>query len=105
MNEQVQAWVKRNNRKKARLIEYSNGVYHIVYSDRGKVRIGTVKDGMHTRYGISAHGAMASESVLSLWQSGPNAVSEQDVAIMQAYHRGECNLPEFDFGTIQGLQE
>ena len=51
MNEDILKWVKRNNRKDARLISYKDGVYDLVYFDKGKVRIGTLKDGMYCRHG------------------------------------------------------
>lgn len=103
MDTDIQKWVKRSNRKEARLIKSEDGVHTIVYFDKGKVRVGEVKDGMYCRYGIRCRGAMYSEDQLSLWQSGGGAVSFGEVGIMQAYIRGECGLPVFDFGSIKNL--
>lgn len=104
MNEDVLKWVKRNNRKDARLISYKDGVYDLVYFDKGKVRIGTVKDGMYCRYGINCRGAMYSEDPMSLWQLGPGACSIDDVTIMQSYLADTCDLPYFDFAQIKGVR-
>ncbi|BAG75054.1 TPA: hypothetical protein L4V44_006059 [Pseudomonas aeruginosa] len=104
MNGDVLKWVKRNNRKDARLISYKDGVYDLVYFDKGKVRIGTLKDGMYCRYGINCRGAMHSEDPMSLWQSSGGACSSNDVKIMQAYLSGGCTLPVFDFSQIKGLK-
>lgn len=103
MNE-VESWIKKSNKKKAKLISYESGVYDIVFFHNGKVRIGTVKDGMHTRYGITTRGAMTSDNILTLWQSGAGSVSEEDVKIMQDYYLGNCDLPNFDFSVILDLK-
>ncbi len=98
----IEKWIKRSNRKEARLIKYEDGVHTIVYFDKGKVRVGDLKDGMLCRYGIRCRGAMYSEDVLSLWQ-GAGGVSMEEVGVMQAYIRGECQLPAFDFSAIKDL--
>ncbi len=113
MNEIVEAWVKRNNRKGAKLIEkfvvprhpYNDPRtvihgYKIVYQDRGKVRIGVIEDEMHVRYGICCYASMTDTSVLSLWQLEAGLVTEEDVKIMQDYLVGVCELPTFDFATV-----
>lgn len=104
MNEDVLKWVKRNNRKGARLISYKDGVYDIVYFDKGKARVGTVKDGMYCRYGISCRGAMYSEDPMSLWQAGGGACSINDVRVMQSYLADTCQLPQFDFSQIKEVR-
>lgn len=103
MNE-IEKWIKRSNKKQARLLKSEEGVHTIVYFDKGKVRIGEVRDGMLCRYGISCRGAMYSEDQMSLWQSRPGAVGYGEVTEMQAYLRGESELPDFDFSSIQGLR-
>lgn len=101
---EVQAWVKRNNRKCARLISYKDGVYDIVYFDKGKVRVGTVRDGMFSRYGIKCRGAMYSEDPMSLWQFEAGACTQADVDVMVAYLNDACSLPEFDFASIKEVR-
>lgn len=103
MSTEIYKWIKRSNKKNARLLKSENGVHTIVYFDKGKVRVGAVKDGMLCRYGISCKGAMYSEDPMSLWQSGPGAVSRNEVTEMQAYMRGESTLPAFDFSSIKNL--
>lgn len=100
----VEKWIRRANKKNAKLMSENNGVYDIVYFDKGKARVGRVKDGMHCRYGISCRGAMWSDDILSLWQSGPASCSAEDVKAMQDYFNGSCNLPDFDFSIIKGLR-
>lgn len=104
MSIDIEKWIKRSNRKNAKLISYNEGSYKILYFDKGKVRIGYVKDGMYCRYGISCCGAMSSESLLSLWSSGPGSVSEEDVKNMQEYLRGESDFPDFCFSSIKNLK-
>lgn len=101
---EVDAWVKRANKKKAKLIRKDGADYHIVYFDKGKVRVGVVSDGMLTRYGIKCRGAMYDENPLSLWQSGPGSCDLNDVEIMQDYLRGDSDLPDFDFSKIKNLR-
>lgn len=101
---EVQAWAKRNNRKAAKLISVKDGVYDIVYFDKGKVRIGTVRDGMLTRYGINCRGAMSSPNPLSLWQREAFACSPSDVDCMISYLNETCALPDFDFNSIKDLR-
>lgn len=103
-SEEIQKWIKRNNRKQARLVSYVDGVYLIVYFDKGKVRIGTVKDGMYCRYGINCFGAMTSTDRLSLWQFVAGACSEEEVQVMIDYLKGESQLPAFDFGYIKRMR-
>jgi hypothetical protein len=103
MDEDIRKWVKRSNRKAARLIKSVDGLHDIVYFDKGKARVGYVRDGMYCRYGISCRGAMYSSDPMSLWQSGPGACSMEDVKIMSDYLEGKCDLPEFDFGSIVGF--
>lgn len=103
-SEEVQKWVKRNNRKRAKLVSKRGGVYEIVYFDRGKVRVGSVEDGQYCRYGIKSRGAMYSTDPMSLWQSGPGACSIEDVNLMQQYLEGTCSFPDFDFGQIKDLR-
>lgn len=101
---EVQAWAKRNNRKAARLISEKDGVYDIVYFDKGKARVGKVKDGMYTRYGITCRGAMYSTDPMSLWQFEAGACTQADVAVMVAYLNDTCDLPPFDFASIKDLR-
>ena len=103
-NEDVKKWIKRSNRKHAKLIKYMDGRYDIVYFDKGKVRVGCVKDGMYCRYGIACRGSMYSTDPMSLWQSGPGACSLNDTHIMADYLNDCCDLPDFDFGSITGLR-
>lgn len=99
----VSEWVKKSNKKNAKLISYKDGVYDIVFYFNGKVRIGSVKDGQYCRYGISTRGAMSSDCITSLWQSGPYACSEDDIKIMQNYMSNSCKLDGFDFSVIKDL--
>lgn len=103
-SEEIKKWIKRSNRKEAKLISVEGCTYNIVYFDKGKVRVGVLRDGMYCRYGISCRGAMYSQDPMSLWQSGPGACTEKDVKIMQAYLSGESELPDFDFGSIKELK-
>ena len=102
-SEEIQKWIKRSNRKDAKLISTEGCTYNIVYFDKGKARVGTLRDGMYCRYGVSCRGAMHSTDRMSLWQSGPGTCTEGDVKIMQDYLEGESDLPDFDFGSIKNL--
>lgn len=102
--EDIKKWIKRSNRKAAKLIRSEEGKHRIVYFDKGKARVGVVHDGMYCRYGISCCGAMYSTDPLSLWQSGPGACTQDDVRIMADYITDTCTLPDFDFGSIEGLK-
>lgn len=102
-SKEVLSWIKRSNRKEAKLIRSENGKHHIVYFDKGKVRVGVVQDDMYCRYGISCRGAMYSTDPMSLWQSGPGSCTKEDVQIMIDYIDDNCKLPCFDFGSIRGL--
>jgi len=103
-NEDIQKWIKRSNRKAAKLIRTNDGKHHIVYFDKGKARVGVVHDGMYCRYGISCRGAMYSTDPMSLWQSGPGSCTAEDVKVMQDYLHGSSNYPDFDFGSIKGMK-
>lgn len=103
-SEDIQKWIKRSNRKAAKLIGTECGRHQIVYFDKGKVRVGTVEDGMYCRYGISCRGAMYSTDPMSLWQSGPGSCSQYDVQVMTDYLNDNCSLPDFDFGSIKNLR-
>lgn len=103
-SDEIKKWIKRSNRKAAKLIRTESGKHHIVYFDKGKVRVGVVHDGMYCRYGISCRGAMYSADPMSLWQSGPGACTQADVQIMADYLSDTSSLPDFDFGSINGLE-
>lgn len=100
----IQKWIKRSNRKGAKLIRTEGDVHHIVYFDKSKVRVGVVRDGMYCRYGITCRGAMYSTDPMSLWQSGPGACTQEDVQIMADYLNEASTLPDFDFGSIKDLK-
>jgi hypothetical protein len=102
-NDDIQKWIKRSNRKAAKLINHEDGKYRIVYLDKGKVRVGVVRDGMYCRYGVSCYGAMYSTDPMSLWQSGPGACTQGDVQIMTDYLNDTSALADFDFGSIKEL--
>lgn len=103
MSDDVDKWIKQSNKKQAKLISYENGIYNIVFYFKGKVRIGTVKDGMLCRYGIRTRGAMHSDDIMTLWQSGEGC-SKEDVSIMQDYYNGNCDFPDFDFSLIKNIK-
>ena len=104
MDKEVLDWIKRANRKKAKLIDYENGRYTIVYFHNKKVRVGFVQDSMFCRYGIKCFGAMTDESIYSLWQAKDHSCSPIHVQYMQCYLKGTCDLPDFDFSTIKDLR-
>lgn len=104
MNEEVQKWIKRNNRKKAKLVHSDAGNHYIVYFDKGKARVGIVRDGMYTRYGILCYGAMPNTDPFYCWQASPGACDEKDVKVMIDYLNGVSDLPDFDFASIEGLK-
>lgn len=101
--EEIGKWIKRSNRKNARLIKSEGGQHQIVYFDKGKARVGYVRDNMLCRYGISCRGAMSSTDPMSLWQAESGACTQKDVQIMIDYLDGKSELPEFDFASIKGL--
>ncbi|RVD77037.1 hypothetical protein [Pseudomonas koreensis] len=103
-SEDIQKWIKRSNRKAAKLIRTESGKHHIVYFDKGKARVGVVADGMYCRYGVACRGAMYSTDPMSLWQSGPGACTQADVQIMVDYLSDTSALPDFDFGSIKELK-
>lgn len=113
----VGLWIRKGNRKAPKLLKSElRGIqpirtpegpamnYTIIYEFNGKVRIGTVHDYMHTRYGISCHGATTSTDIMDLWQAGPGCVSAGAWEAMCEYLNGESTLPDFDFGSLKGLQ-
>lgn len=103
MGDAVAKWVKRNNKKCAKLMSSIGGVYEIVYFDKGKVRVGVVRDGMYCRYGIDCFGAMTSTDPLSLWQSHAGTCTPLNVKHMQDYLEERSELPDFDFSTLRNL--
>lgn len=103
MNEEIQKWIKRSNRKKAKLVRTEGAIHYIVYFDKGKARVGTVSDGMRCRYGINCYGAMPNTDPFYCWQAEPGACDETDVQVMVDYLNGESTLPDFDFASIKNL--
>lgn len=117
VSKEVKAWVRKGNRKApvlfsseplvvqpARTPEGPALFYTIIYETKGKVRIGSVRDYMHTRYGIDCHGASDSPDIMYLWQSGAGSVTKAQWEAMRAYMQGQNELPPFDFATLKGLQ-
>lgn len=101
---EVEKWIKRNNRKRPKLVR-SEGINHyIVYFDKGKARVGIVQDGMYSRYGIMCYGAMPNTDPFYCWQAQPGACDESDVKVMVDYLNGVSELPDFDFASIKGVQ-
>lgn len=103
-SEEIKQWIKKSNRKEAKLISIEGCTYNIVYFDKGKARVGAVRDGMYCRYGISCRGAMHSQDPMSLWQSFAGSCTQADVKIMQDYLAGTSPLPDFDFGSIKDMK-
>lgn len=103
-SEDIQKWIKRSNRKKAKLVCTEGRHHYIVYFDKGKARVGFVSDGMYCRYGITCYGAMPNTDPFYCWQSEPGACDESDVKVMTDYLNGECELPDFDFGSVKELK-
>lgn len=104
MSEIIEKWIKRNNRKKPKLVRSEAGIHYIVYFDKGKARVGIVRDGMHTRYGIMCYGAMPNTDPFYCWQSEPGAVNESDLKAMIDYLNGVSELPDFDFASIKEVR-
>lgn len=71
MNEDIQKWVKRSNRKNAKLVRTEGQNHYIVYFDKGKARVGIVSNGMYCRYGIQCYGAMPNTDPFYCWQASP----------------------------------
>jgi len=103
-NEDIQKWIKRSNRKRAKLVRSEDQHHYIVYFDKGKARVGLVSDGMYCRYGVQCYGAMPNTDPFYCWQSGPGACDMDDVQVMTDYLNGVCQLPDFDFGSIKELK-
>lgn len=103
-DKEVRAWIKRSNRKKAKLVESKGQNHYIVYFDKGKARAGIVYNGMYCRYGIQCYGAMPNTDPFYCWQASPGACDAGDVQVMTDYLNGTSKLPDFDFGSIKDLQ-
>jgi hypothetical protein len=104
MTEIIEKWIKRNNRKKPKLVRSEGISHYIVYFDKGKARVGIVQDGMYTRYGIICYGAMPNTDPFHCWQSEPGACDENDVKVMVDYLNGASQLPDFDFASLKEVR-
>lgn len=104
MSMDIQKWIKRSNRKQAKLVRTEGANHYIVYFDKGKARVGIVRDGMCCRYGIICYGAMPNTDPFYCWQASPGACDEADVQVMIDYLNGVSQLPDFDFASIKDLR-
>lgn len=77
--------------------------YTIIFEDRGKVRIGTVDDCMHCRYGIQTFGSLSSPESTGLWQVRPGAVKEDQLDAMISVFDGVYELPEWGLVQLKNL--
>lgn len=100
----VEKWVKKSNKKEAKLMSSIGGVYEIVYWDKGKARVGVVRDGMYCRYGIHCFGAMDTDDQLSLWQVRAGTCTPMHVKHMQDYLNDCSELSDFDFASLINLK-
>lgn len=71
--------------------------YHVVFRDKGKVKIGVLKDGMSCRYGIDTYGTLTGTSMSGFWQITAGVLTEEDMQFMIEFAKGEHNDPNFEF--------
>lgn len=70
----------------------------------GKVRIGTLQDGLWVRYGIGTWATLTGDTPSGLWQIRPGVVTDEELGHMISVARDECRLPVFDLGSLRGLK-
>lgn len=78
--------------------------YTVIFKDRGKVRIGTIKDSSYARYGIATFGALSFPGVTGLWQSCAGAVSEDQLDKMIQFWHDECELPDWSVTQLKNMK-
>lgn len=109
VNDDVNGWLRRTHRKGLYKLYntdlYGDCVaYTVIFKDRGKVRIGTIKDGSYARYGIATFGALSFPEVTGLWQSSSGAVSEDQLDLMIQFWHDECELPDWSVTQLKNVQ-
>ena len=105
MNEAVESWLKRTEKKAPfYLFESVDGHYTVIFKHKKKVRVGGLSDGMHCRYGIGTFGALSGVSPLGLWQSCAGAVSQKQLDEMILVAKGQSQLPVFDVRSLKNLK-
>ncbi len=107
----VNQWITRTRRKKPKLFEATVNqvmpminIYYIIFKDRGKVKIGSVRDNMYIRYGIATFGSLSSVKPLYLWELKPDSVSPEQLNEMIKYWNNESELDDFDVSVLYDLR-
>ena len=100
----IELWISKSNKKSPKLINESKGVYEIVFKNNGKVSIGIVNDGMHTRYGIDTIFSMSDGSAMSIWQKNIGTITNEKIQIMIDYYHSRSKLLDFDFNNIKNIR-
>lgn len=79
--------------------------YHVVFRDKGKVKLGILKDGMCCRYGIDTYGTLTGTSISGFWQTTAGVLSEDEMKFMIAFAKGENREAdvEFDLDRLEDI--
>lgn len=108
----VQRWIDRHQRMHAKLVDsFTNDdgetVYKILFHSRYKTKLGFVRDGMRTRYGVAVVASLdPQKGARSIWTSGDEIIeSDFDLLCRFGYDGEGLGLPDFDFNSIKDIQE
>ena len=129
MNDDVQKWLKRTNRKGPFLLygmvpttyfvgwdhsaepavqKHAVGTaYTVIWKDKkdGKVRIGIFRDGMHCRYGVDTYGVLSGDTIADFWQASSGTLDEAEMAMMLRIMKGEWHpMGQFNPAAIKDLK-
>jgi len=109
VNDDVNGWLRRTHRKGPYKLYNTDlygdcAAYTVIFKDRGKVRIGTIKDGSYARYGIGTFGALSFPEVTGLWQSSAGAVTEDQLDKMIQFWDDICELPDWSVTQLKNVK-
>jgi hypothetical protein len=119
MQDEIQAW-KNRIRRKGPFYLYSSEPYHyellrsdgvrivqdgtqytVIWRDKNKVRIGTLRDWMSCRYGIATRANLLGDRPQDMWRG--HLVDDAEFEAMRAVRNGVSSLPEFDLDNLRNL--
>jgi hypothetical protein len=105
----VEDWIKRTKKKgpfKLCNVERTGKgkKYTVIFKDKGKVKIGVLRDGMWCRYGINTFGALSHPNPTGLWQTTVGSVSEEQLLQMIDFWIGNSSLKDFNLESLNDLK-
>lgn len=85
----------------SRPYELPANIYVVIWNDGEKTKIGSFKDYMFARHGVSTRAVLNGETPFDLWNG--STIGDAEFQAMLAVRNATSELPHFDLHTLVGV--